>query len=148
LNSAVRQEIGKIRAVGAEGDLSRLVERYFALIADPNEPEQEVSDLLHPEVQVVEHPNRFSPNGSVRDLAAIRSSLAEGRELVTGQRFDAIEHLVVGEIVVTRARWTGTLARDIGSLSAGTELRARIAHFFTFREGRIWRQETFDCFSP
>jgi ketosteroid isomerase-like protein len=128
--------------------LSSIVERYFALIADPDRSEDELFQLLHPDLRVIEHPNCFSPNGSERDLAAIRKTLAAGRELVTGQRFDAVEHLVVGDTVATRAIWTGTLAGGVGTFPAQTQLRAHIAHFFTFREGRIWQQETFDCFDP
>jgi ketosteroid isomerase-like protein len=63
-------------------------------------------------------------------------------------RFDALEHIVAGERVVTRAVWTGTLAIDAGSLPAGTELRADCCMVFTVREGRIAGQENYDCYHP
>ncbi len=59
------------------------------------------------------------------------------------------EHLpTVGGTLVTRAVWEGELAIDAGPLVRGTRLRADIAMFFEFRDGRILRQENFDCYGP
>jgi ketosteroid isomerase-like protein len=37
---------------------------------------------------------------------------------------------------------------DLPGLKQGEEMRARFAQFYTLRDGRIARQETFDCFEP
>jgi hypothetical protein len=43
--------------------------------------------------------------------------------------------------VATRALWAGTLR-------TGPTLTTRFSMHFVLRDGRIWRQETFDCFDP
>jgi ketosteroid isomerase-like protein len=50
--------------------------------------------------------------------------------------------------VVTRVGWTGTLAIDAGAWPAGTEMRAECCMVFPVRDGRILRQETYDCYHP
>jgi ketosteroid isomerase-like protein len=54
---------------------------------------------------------------------------------------------VAGGAGATRVRWTGTLAVDAGPLPAGTRMEAHSAMWFTVRDGRIARQENYDCFT-
>jgi ketosteroid isomerase-like protein len=129
-------------------DPEAVVERYLALIADPAADPAAVGALLDPRVRVVERPNLFNPRGGERDRDQALASLARGRALVAGQRFDVRERLVVGETVATLVVWTGTLAADAPPLRAGTPLRADSAMWFAVRDGRIVRQETYDCFHP
>jgi ketosteroid isomerase-like protein len=67
---------------------------------------------------------------------------------LAGHRFDVHEHIVAGDRVVTRATWVGGLAIDAGPWPAGTELRAERCMVFTVRDGRILRQESYDCYHP
>jgi ketosteroid isomerase-like protein len=50
------------------------------------------------------------------------------------------------ERVASRVVWTGTLAVEAPPYAAGAQLRADSSMHFTFRDGRILRQENFDCF--
>ena len=92
-------------------------------------------------MRFVEHPNLFSPAGSDRDVPRIMESLAQGRRLLSGQRYEVLGHAVAGETVVTRcagpARWPGP-----GPLPAGTGLEAHSSMWFAIRGGRIARQES------
>jgi ketosteroid isomerase-like protein len=124
------------------------VERYLALIADLDADPAAFDALVHPGARFVERPCLVSPHGQERDRDAARAGLARGRELLSAQRIEVRDHTVAGERVVTRAVWTGTLARDAGLLRAGTELRADSTMFFTVRDGRIAGQESFDCYHP
>lgn len=55
----------------------------------------------------------------------------------------------VGDRAVLQLAWTGVLAKPLGTLPAGHELRADVAMFLTFDEvGLIIRQETYDCYRP
>jgi ketosteroid isomerase-like protein len=50
--------------------------------------------------------------------------------------------------LAVEARWTGVLAVALGTLAAGTEMKASFAMFFHFRDGRIAMQRNYDCFDP
>lgn len=101
-----------------------------------------------PDVVVEEFPNRISPNGSRRDLSAILEAAVRGRQLMRSQRYEIIRTMASGDTVALEARWTGVLAVPLGTLPAGAEMRDRFAAFIEFRDGRIARQRTYDCFEP
>jgi len=94
----------------------------------------------------VEHPNLVSPQGSTRDRSALLASFEAGRRLMSEQRLEDLEVLPAGDRVVARADWSGTLAVDAAPLRAGSTLRAHLAMFFTIRDGRVFRQENYDCY--
>ena len=118
-----------------------VIDRYLSLIADPSSEPGQIGELLAPGMRFVERPNLVNPGGTERSSVQMLKSLERGRELVHDQRFDVLDHLVAGDRVVTRAVWTGTLAD-------GSRLRADSSMHFTLRDGRIARQENYDCFHP
>ncbi|MGC2769335.1 MAG: hypothetical protein WB607_27800 [Candidatus Acidiferrum sp.] len=44
--------------------------------------------------------------------------------------------------------WTGVLAVAVMGLAPGTGMKAFIATFLTFRDGRIVAQRNYDCYPP
>jgi ketosteroid isomerase-like protein len=123
-----------------------VVERYLAVVADLGAPTASLAELVHPDAGFVEHPNAIAPTGRKRDAQAAQAAFARSRSLLSRQRIDVLDHVAAGDRVVTRARWTGTLATDAGAVAAGTELRADSCMVFTVRDGRIHRQENYDCY--
>ena len=123
-----------------------VIERYLELIADPTAELAAIDELLDPEMRFIERPNRVSPRGSERDREQVLASVEQGRELLQEQRFDVVDHLVAGDTVATRVVWTGKLAVEAPPLAAGSRLRADSSMYFDFRDGRILRQENYDCF--
>jgi ketosteroid isomerase-like protein len=95
-----------------------------------------------------EFPNRVLPHGARRDLRAILDAAARGREVMAAQRYDLLRAVVSGHEVVLEVLWSGTLAVSFGPRAAGSEMRARLAIFLEFREGRIVRQRNYDCYEP
>jgi ketosteroid isomerase-like protein len=132
----------------AEAGALQVVERYFAALTDPDAAAAGFGELLDPEIRFVEQPNALNPQGGERDRAAMLASFEQGRRLLAEQTIDVHDLLGVGEVVVTRATWTGTLAEPFGSFRAGARLRIHFAAFFTVRGGRIVRQENYDCYEP
>jgi hypothetical protein len=60
-----------------------------------------------------------------------------------------VNELPCGDTVALEVLWAGTLAVPLGSLPAGSELRARFAVFLEFqKDGKIIRQRNYDCFDP
>jgi ketosteroid isomerase-like protein len=121
---------------------TELIDRYLDLIADPTSDLAELSELLDPEMRFLERPNLINPAGTERDLEQIVASAEAGRRMLSDQSFEVVDHLVDGDRVVTRVVWRGTLA------DGGTSLRADSSMHFELRDGRIVRQENYDCFHP
>jgi ketosteroid isomerase-like protein len=129
-------------------DPAAVVDRYLAVVADLDAEPEALTAVLDPAARFVEYPNLVAPSGRKRDVAAAGAARQHSRRLLARNRFDVREHIVSGDRVVTRAGWTGTLAIDAGDWPAGTELRAECCMVFTVRDGRILRQENYDCYLP
>ncbi|GAC1331781.1 MAG: hypothetical protein NVSMB22_23830 [Chloroflexota bacterium] len=95
-----------------------------------------------------EFPNRFVPGGARRDLPGILDAAVRGKHVMTAQRYELLHAVSSGNDVALEVQWTGTLAIAIGTLPAGSQMRARFAVFLEFRDGKIARQRNYDCFEP
>lgn len=98
-----------------------------------------VDAFFHPEVTVVEHPNKLSPEGKVYDRAALRAAGERGKAALASQRYEVRGLIASGDRVCVQSLWTGVTR-------TGIELRAHICSVFELRDGTIWRQEQYDCF--
>ena len=108
----------------------------------------EVARWLHPEVEVVEHPNRISPAGKRYDRAALREAGERGKALLASERYAVRSMIVDGERAAVQIEWSGTLGVAAGPLPAGHVMRAQICSVIELRDGKVWRQEQYDCFQP
>jgi ketosteroid isomerase-like protein len=129
-------------------DEVKVVRRYFAIVGDLASTADDLRDVLHPDVQIHEHPNAISPRGSVRDRDGAVAAFVAGKDLLSEQTLDVHEAFSSGDRVAVRATWRGTLAQNAGDLPAGRELVAQIAALLTVKDGLIRRHETFDCYEP
>lgn len=103
-----------------------VVRRYYEIVGDLGSSAEDLRSVLHPDVQIHEHPNAISPRGSVRN------------------RDESVAAFVAGK----DPTWRGTLAHSAGTLPAGRELVAQVAALLTVKDGLIRRHETFDCYEP
>lgn len=101
-----------------------------------------------PDVEQVEYPNRLLPMGATRDLAALLDGAVRGQQVVRAQRYEVRAAHAAGDHVVLELLWVATLARSIGMLLPGHEMRAHFAVVLEYRDGRIARQRNYDCFEP
>ena len=60
---------------------------------------------------------------------------------MTSERYEVRALTVEGDRAVAQIYWTGTL-RD------GRAMHAHICSAIELRDGRVWRQEQYDCFEP
>jgi ketosteroid isomerase-like protein len=128
-----------------------LVRRFLDLVDRGTRGDVDLTafaDLMHPDIEQRELPNRFAPAGAVRDLAALRKNADAGRRLMKEQRYEIETAIAMGDVVAVEGRWTGVLAIALGDLPAGHVLRAHLAMFFELKDGKIWRQRNYDCFDP
>jgi ketosteroid isomerase-like protein len=107
----------------------------------------EVGRLLHPEVENLEHPNKLLPAGQRYDLAAMRAAGERGRAVLASQRFEIRSIIVEGNRAAMQIAWSGTLKVAAGPMPAGHVLRAQVCSIIEIRDGKIWRQEQYDCFA-
>lgn len=98
-----------------------------------------VASFLHDDVQVVEHPNKLNPHGATYDRAALRAAGERGKAILDSERYEVRALTCEGDRVVAQIAWTGTL-KD------GRSMRAEICSVVGLRDGKIWRQEQYDCF--
>ncbi|ATL32804.1 nuclear transport factor 2 family protein [Streptomyces formicae] len=108
----------------------------------------ELARFFHQDLVQEEFPNALFPDGVRRDLTAVLQSAERGQGLLAEQRFDVLNSVAMGDQVVLEVTWEGILAVPMGDLPVGHVLRARIAVFLEFRDGRIRAQRNYDCYDP
>jgi len=105
-----------------------------------------VARYMHPDIEVTEHPNRMSPAGLRADLAGVQAAWERGSKLMASQRYE-IRHLIVeGDRAAVQFVWSGTLAVAAGPLPAGHVMQAQICSIIELKDGKVWRQEQYDCY--
>jgi ketosteroid isomerase-like protein len=128
------------------GENVAVVERFLAAFDRRWPAEDELAELLGPNIRFTERPNLINPRGSERDRAAMRAGLEAGRQLLAWQSYEVRDHVASGDTVVTRMRWSGELAADAGPWPAGTRMSAWCVAHYRLAEGRIIRIEQHDCY--
>src|SRR5215831_16546224 len=107
-------------------DALELARRYFAAL-EGGATGEELAAFYAPEVVQEEFPNRLSPQGARRDLAAILEAAERGRKVMAAQRYEILHAVADGDRVAVEFRWSGTLAIPVGSLPARAEMKGRFA---------------------
>jgi ketosteroid isomerase-like protein len=131
---------------GGTAENVEVVERFLAAFDRRWPAEDELAELVAPDVRFVERPNLINPGGSERDATAMRAALERGRQLLAWQSYEVRDHIASGDIVVTRMRWRGELAVDAGPWPAGTRMAAWCVAHYRLAAGRIVSIEQHDCY--
>ncbi|MEV4436054.1 nuclear transport factor 2 family protein [Streptomyces sp. NPDC049585] len=119
--------------------------RYHQAVAQGATGER-LAAFFHPEAVHRELPNALFPDGAVRDLPAVLAAAERGRTVLTEQHFEVLNAVASGGQVALEVTWHGTLAVALGDLPVGHVLRAHIATFLEFRDGKIVSQRNYDCY--
>ena len=119
--------------------------RYHQAVSDFATGE-ELAAFFHPDATHHELPNALFPDGNIRDLPGVCAAAEAGRTTLSAQSFEVVNALAVGDQVALEVLWTGTIAVPLGDLPAGHTLRAHIAAFLEFRDGKIIAQRNYDCY--
>lgn len=93
-------------------------------------------------------PNRIYPQGIRLKLSDMAEAFAKGRKLLSSQTYEIKNSVGEGDLLAVEVPWTGKLSVALGTLPAGSEMRAHSAMFFEFRDGQIISQMNYDCFEP
>ena len=111
-------------------------------------PPDVLAGFFAPDAVHEEFPNRLFPEGRRNDLAAMLAASQRGPEVLSSQRYRLRQAIVSGDQIAAELEWTGVLRRGFGSVPAGASLRAAVAQFFTFRDGKIRSVRNYDCYYP
>jgi len=109
---------------------------------------ENVAHFYSPDVVVQEFPNRIAPQGRVRRAADLRAAYEQGRQVLQSQSYRVQRILEAGDEVAVELEWSGILAVPVMNLAAGSEMKAFVAMFLTFRDGKIASQRNYDCYPP
>ena len=123
------------------------VHEYLQAVASMG-PYETVADFYTADVTIQEFPNRISPHGRVARLGDARAAYERGREILKSQTYRVLRILEAGHELAVELEWTGTLAVPVMSLPTGSEMKAFVAMFLTFRDGKIAAQRNYDCYPP
>lgn len=124
------------------------VSAYLDTLFDPDGAPEDIGPFLHPDLALIEHPNAIAPTGNRRGRVEAIEGARAGRRLMRWQTLEDRRVAIAGDEVVVRGTWRGELADDAGALPAGGLVTAHLAMFFSVVDGRIVRQENFDCYEP
>ena len=119
--------------------------RYIELVEQFAPPEA-FENLLHPNIQHEEYPNLLMKHGSKRDYATMVAGLAQGRKILSENRYEIKNAFAAGDWVTLEIVWSGTLEIPIGGMAAGAELKAYIATILQLDDGLIVTQHQYDCY--
>ena len=121
--------------------------QYLQAVASRG-PFENVADFYAPEIVIQEFPNRIAPQGRVRRAVELRAAYEQGHKILQSQFYAVHRIFESGDEVVAELEWTGILAVPVMNLPAGSEMRAFVAMFLTFRNGKIVSQRNYDCYPP
>jgi ketosteroid isomerase-like protein len=107
-----------------------------------------VFEFYAPEVVIQEYPNRIAPHGRTRRAAEIRAAYEQGRKIMRSQKYEVLRTVGSDDEVAVELEWSGVLAIPVMGLAAGSEMKASVAMFLTFRDGKIVSQRNYDCYPP
>ena len=111
-------------------------------------PRESMAGFFTPDVVIQEFPNRVAPHGRIRQGGDLAAAYETGRQLLKSQNYRVQRVIEAGDEVAVELEWTGVLAVPVMNLPAGREIKAYVAMFLTFRDGKIASQRSYDCYPP
>ena len=126
---------------------SSLARQYLLAVASFGSFD-DVANFFSPDIVFQEFPNRVAPQGRVRRAADLRAAYEQGRQLLRSQTYTVQRIVEAGDEIAVELEWVGTLAIPVMNLPAGSEMKAFVAMFLTFRDGKIISQRNYDCYPP
>ncbi|HUQ34067.1 MAG TPA: nuclear transport factor 2 family protein [Pyrinomonadaceae bacterium] len=125
-----------------------LAKRYIELVSNPSTEPEDLKAVFDENIVWREMPNLFAPSGRVSDYATALASFGKGREYLPKQTYTLRQAIAGNDTVVLEIGWVGEVAKSIGPFPAGTQLRAQLATFLRFQNGKIVSQTDYLCYDP
>jgi hypothetical protein len=121
---------------------------FVKLVESLSGNKEDFEKLVHQEVEFRELPNLLNKNGQVRTLEASLEGFKKAKMILSEQNFAIKGYAENDATVVVEKIWTGKMSTDIGNLKKGQELKAYICAVVEFKDGKIYRHRSYDCYEP
>jgi hypothetical protein len=122
----------------------KFVKRVESLSDNP----EDYKEFIHAGAEFRELPNLLNKNGQVRNLEMSLEGLQKAKLILSAQTYEIAGYLEDGDKIAVEKIWTGKMSMDIGNLKKGQELKAYIFTVVEFKDGKIYRHRTYDCYEP
>jgi hypothetical protein len=132
----------------SQSDAATSVPLRYLEALERRAPVGELEAMLDEGARIEVLPNRLDPAGSIRSRAEALADVERGRALLSGEEYGVVSTCSQDAHVAIEVAWSGVLAVPLGTLPAGTVLRARCSMHFEVRDERIVAQRNYDCFAP
>ncbi len=110
---------------------------------------EEVADFCSADMVFHEFPNRIAPEGQTRHAQELREGFATGKQILKSQTYDVKRIVESGDEVAIEVEWTKDAEPlPVMNLPAGSVMKAFVAMFLTFRDGKIVSQRNYACYPP
>jgi ketosteroid isomerase-like protein len=103
-------------------------------------------DLVTPDAERMEWPNRLKPKGNSQSYAQMLADAARAKAVIATQAYDVTRVATSKNLVMMEYVWTGSLTIAIGALAAGDRMKAHCVAAFDFKDGKICGIRNYDCF--
>jgi ketosteroid isomerase-like protein len=106
----------------------------------------ELRSFFTSDVVLEELPNRVVP--LARGAAWLKHwrGRERGKKIMSRQIYKITRGMADQGRVALEVEWVGTLAAAFGTIPAGGQMKAFLAVFLDFRDGKIIKQRNYDCF--
>jgi hypothetical protein len=105
-------------------------------------------DLIHEEVEFRELPNLISKTGQIRNFESSLAGMKKAKMMLPEQKYEIVGFIEDGDKITVEKIWTGRLALDAGNFKKGQELKAYICAVVEFKDGKIYKHRSYDCYEP
>lgn len=121
---------------------------FLKLLENLSDNPEDYKELIHEGVEFRELPNLLNKNGQIRNLETSLEGVKKAKLILSEQNYEIKGYLEGGNKIAVEKIWTGKMSMDIGSLKKGQELKAYIFAVVEFKDGKIYRHRTYDCYEP
>jgi len=121
---------------------------FLKLLESLSDNAEDYKELIHESVEFRELPNLLNKNGQIRNLEMSLEGIKKAKMILSEQNYAIVDYAETDEKVIVEKIWTGKMAMDIGNLKKGQELKAYICAVVEFKDGKIYRHRTYDCYEP
>ncbi len=144
----INEQVVPDEVLGDEAVTNESLVRALMRALESGERGASLARFFTDDAEQVEYPSVMRPAGGTRGVQALIEGSVAGARLLASQSYELLEFIAAGDRAAVRLTWRATTATEVAGLPAGSTLTAHIAQFYEFRDGRISRQRSYDCYEP
>ena len=121
---------------------------FIKLLENLSDNAADYKDFIHPQVEFTELPNLLNKNGQVRHLETSLEGIKKAKMILSEQSYQIVNYTENGEKIAIEKIWTGVTSMNIANFKIGQNLKAYICAVVEFKDGKIFKHRTYDCYEP